>query len=174
MLEQRACGTGLIERLIAALRLELRVYQEVSSDAAATGQAFRVVLLTGLLNGFSLVQRLGLAGVFAGVGAALMGWLLWAGVIWAIAALFRHRRGERSLLRALGFANAPGMLLVLGVVPVIGTVIRLAVVVWLVAATERAVEAVFEVSRGRATLIAVIGFIAYLFLGMVSAYFAAS
>jgi hypothetical protein len=174
MLERRAQGTGLIERLIAALRLDLRVYQEVSGDAAATGQAFRVVLLTGVLNGFSLIQRLGVAGVFAGVGAALIGWFLWAAVIFAVAAIFGHRRGARPLLRALGFANAPGMLLVLGVVPVIGAVIRLAVVAWLVAATERAVEAVFEVSRGRATLIAVAGFIAYLFLGMVSAYFAAS
>jgi len=173
MLDQPTYGPNLLERLLAALRLDLRLYEQVSADAAATGQAFRVVLLAGVANGLGLVRRLGGAGVAAGVGAAILGWFLWAAVILLVARLGARRRDERSLLRALGFANAPGVLLILGIVPVLGAVVRLMVVVWLVATTALAVEAVFDVTRQRAVFISVASFVVYLFLGAVSAYFAA-
>ncbi len=90
-------GSSLVKRLVAALRLDLRLYEEVSADAAASGQAFRVVLLAGLSNGLALVRRFGSTGIVAGVGAALLGWALWAAVIWTVAGLFRQRRGPGSL-----------------------------------------------------------------------------
>lgn len=167
-------GASLIERLIAALRLDLHVYQQVSSDSSANRQAFTVVLLAGLSNGLGLVQRLGRAGISAGLAAAILGWFLWAGVILLIARFLARRRDGQSLLRALAFADAPGVLLILGIVPVIGGIVRGLIVVWLVAATALAVQAVFEVSRRRAVVMSIIGLVVYLALGVVSAYFAAS
>ena len=172
MLAQRTYRSGFFERLIAALRLDLGLYEEVCTDAAATGAAFRVVLVGGMSNGLGLVHRLGGVGIVAGVGAALLGWVLWAGVIWLIATLFRHRRDGRSLLRALGFANAPGVFLVFGAVPRLGALVRIVIVVWLVATTVRAVQAAFAVPVRRALLISVIGFVVYLALGAASAHFA--
>jgi hypothetical protein len=167
-------GTGgLAERVIRALRLDVGVYRDVSADRTATSQAFRVVLLAGLSNGLSLGGRLGGLGLLAGIGAALVGWLLWTGTILLVARLFGHTR-TGSLLRALGFANAPGLLLIAGIVPRLGGVIRLAVVGWLLAATVVAVQAVFTVPRRRAIVISVAGFAVYLVLGIVSAQLAAS
>lgn len=166
-------GRTLVERLIAALWLKPEVYQQVSVDRTANSQAFTVVVLAGISNGLGLVQRLGGPGVSAGVAAALIGWFLWAAVILAIAGSLARRRGGHSLLRALAFADAPGVLLILGIVPVIGSIARVLIVVWLVAATAVAVEAVFEASRRRAVVISVIALVAYLFLGVVSAYFVA-
>ncbi len=166
--------SGLVNRLIAALRLDLRLYEEVSADAAASGQAFRVVLLAGVSNGLALVRRFGSTGIVAGVGAALLGWVLWAAVIWMVARLFRHRRQGRSLLRALGFANSPGVFLFLGGLPTVGFLIRYTVVAWLVATTMRAVQATFGIAARRALVISIIGFLVYLALGVVSAHFASS
>jgi Yip1 domain len=174
MLDRLSYGATLIDRLRAALRLDLHLYQEVSADAAATGEAVRVVLLAGLSNGLSLVPRLGVAGIVAGVGAGLIGWLLWAGVVFVVAASFRHHRNGRSLLRAAGFADAPGVFLILGVIPTLGSMVRAVVVVWLVVATVPAVQAVYEVPRRRAVLIASIAFLAYLLLGVVSAHYTVS
>lgn len=174
MLGQRSYGDGLFERLIAALRLDLELYQLVSADPGANSQAFRVVLLAGVSNGLSLVGRLGTMGVAAGVGAAILGWLLWTGVIWLVATLLGQRATGRSLLRGLAFANSPGVLLIVGIVPVLGAVARFAIVLWLVATTMRAVQAVFEVTRRRAMVIAVGGFVVYLILGLASASFVSS
>jgi len=171
-------GSSLVQRLVAALRLDLQLYEDVSADAAASGQAFRIVLLAGVSNGLALVRQLGsagiVAGIVAGVGAALLGWLLWAAVIRVIAGFVGQRRPERSLLRALGFANAPGVFLILGRLPVIGPLVRYAVVAWLVATTVRAVQATFGLTARRALAVSILGFLVYLALGVVSAYFAPS
>ena len=172
MFAQHTAGSGLLARLIAALRLDLRVYEEVSSDAAASAQAFRIVLLAGLSNGFGLVARIGAEGILAGVGAALLGWVLWAGVIWLTARLFGHRPQDRSLLRALGFADSPCVFLFFGALPTIGAAIRFIVVAWLMATTVRAVQSVYIVATRRATVITALGFLVYLLLGAISAHFA--
>jgi hypothetical protein len=164
--------SSLVQRLIAALRLDLRLYEEVSADVAASGQAFRVVLLAGVSNGLGLVRRFGSTGIVAGVGAALVGWALWAAVIWLIARLFRHQSQGRSLLRTLGFANSPGVFLILGGFPTVGPLIRYIVVAWLVATTVRAVQATFGIAARRALAISIIGFVVYLVLGVLSAHFA--
>jgi hypothetical protein len=160
--------------LIAALRLDLRLYEEVCADAAASGQAFRVVLLAGVSNGLALVRRFGSTGIVAGVGAALLGWALWAAVIWMVAGIFRHRRQGGSLLRALGFANSPGVFLILGGFPMVGPLIRSVVVAWLVATTVRAVQATFCIPARRALVISTVGFVVYLAIGVASAHFASS
>jgi hypothetical protein len=172
MFNQHAHRSGLVGRLIAALRLDLTLYECVSADSAATSQALRVVLLAGMCNGIGLARRFGWLGILAGVGTALLGWLLWAGVIWLTAAVFGHRRERRSLLRALGFANAPCVFLIFDVVPSFGPLIRYVVVAWLIATTVRAVQATFAVSGWRALAISTIGFVVYLALGLMSAHFA--
>ena len=164
----------MLDRLRRALRLDAQLYAEVSSERSANGQAFVVVLLSGLSNGLGLMRRLGAFGVTAGVCAGLLGWLLWSAVILAVATLLRQRRDGRSLLRTLGFANAPGVLLIAGIIPVLGDVIRVLVVLWLLIATVVAVQAVFRVGRWRAAVISTVSFIAYLLFGIVSGHFAAS
>jgi hypothetical protein len=164
----------LVERLIAALRLDLALYIEISADRTTSGQAFLVVLLSGVSNGLGLVPYLGAAGISAGAGAAVLGWFVWTAVVFVIAAPFGRRLPGRSLLRALGFATAPGVFLIVGTVPALGRFARAAVVMWLVAATVVAVEAAYGMSRRRAVLVSVAAFVVYLLLGAVSAYLAAA
>jgi hypothetical protein len=162
----------LVERLIPALRLDPALYAEVSADRAASWQAFLVVLLSGVSNGLGLMPGLGAAGIWAGAGAAVLGWFLWTLVVFAVAAPFGRRLPGRSLLRALGFATAPGAFLIAGAVPALARVARPVIVIWLVAATVVAVEAVYGMSRRRAVLVSVVAFLVYLVLGAVSAYLA--
>jgi len=72
----------------------------------------------------------------------------------------------------LGFANAPGIFLAGGVVPQMATPVRVVVALWLVAATVPAAQAAFDVSRGRAIVLALVAFAVYLVLGGLSAQFA--
>jgi hypothetical protein len=164
----------LVERLIAALRLDRTFYAEVSAERAASVQALLVVLLSGVCNGLGLVPHLGSAGISAGAGAGVLGWFVWTAVVFLTAAPFGRRLPGRSLLRALGFATAPGVFLIVGAVPVLGRFARAAVVAWLVAATAVAVEAVYGMSRRRAVLVSVAAFLVYVVLGAVSAYLAAA
>jgi hypothetical protein len=163
---------SLVERLILAMRLDLDFYTLVSADRTTAFQAFMVVVLGGFFNGMGLVRRLGGFGVWAGMVAALAGWLLWTLVLLLIARLLGHRRNGRSILRALGFANAPEVLLILGGTPIIASPVRVLVVFWLLAAAAVALQAVYVISRRRAIVIVLIGFVVYLLLGVGTAYLA--
>jgi hypothetical protein len=161
-----------VDRVVGALRLDVDVYRAVGGDTGATGQAVRVVLLAGLCNGIALSARLGVAGVVAGVLVGLLGWVLWAMCVALVGALARRRAPTAVLMRVLGFANAPGLLLAGGVVPQMATSVRVLVALWLVAATVPAAQAAFDVSRGRAIVLALVAFAVYLALGVLSAQFA--
>ena len=161
---------GLVECMVAAALLDRRAYEEISADPGANGQAFVVVVLAGIFNGLGLVGRLGTRGMSAGVGAVLLSWFAWTAVIFVIAHLLRHRQDGRSLLRASALTNTPNLLLLLGVVPGIGGVVRVLVVAWQVAATVVAVQAVFGVPRRRAVTIALVALAVYLLMGVGLSY----
>jgi hypothetical protein len=104
--------------------------------------------------------------VSVGVGASVLGWFAWTALIFVIAAVLGHRAKGRSLLRPLGFANAPGVALILGLVPIVGDLIRVLVVCWLLAATVVAIEVVFDAPFRRAVVISIACFVLYLCLGL--------
>jgi hypothetical protein len=165
----REPALSFVERVVAALRLQPSVYAEVSADRRANVQAFAVVLLAGIFNGFGLGPKLGGAALPTGVIAAVLGWFTWTAVVLGVALLFGAERRPGPLLRAVGFANAPGFFLLAGGLPGVGAVVRIAVVAWLVAASVVAVEAVFRVERRRAVVICLCGLLAYMLLGSVLA-----
>jgi hypothetical protein len=156
---------GLVERMVGAAMLRSEVFAEMSADGGASGQAFIVVLIVGVFNGFGLVRRLGSWGLSAGVASAVLGWLLWTAVIYVVCRSFGYRQEGRSLLRAMALTNAPGLFLVFGIMPVLGTLVRVVVVLWQLAATAVAVQAVYTVSRRRGVAVALLGLLVYLLVG---------
>jgi len=162
---------GLVVRMVAAAVLDRRVYEEVSGDSSANGQALLAVVLAGAFNGLGLAGRLGGWGLSAGIGAAVLGWFLWTVMILGVGRLLGHR-AEGSLLRALAFTNAPGVMLVFGIVPIVGPLVRVLVVVWQLVAAIVAIQAVLRVPRGRSVMIAVAAFLIYLLAGVGLGYWA--
>jgi hypothetical protein len=157
----------LIERLFAALRLDRSLYEEASLNPDSLGQAVMVVLLGGALNGAGLMQRIGDAGIWAGIFAASLGWLAWTTIIGLLARLLRLRREGRSLLRPLAFGTAPNVFLVLVMFQEYARWVRFGVVVWLMATSVVAVQAVYGVGRARAVALALVAFLIYAGLDIV-------
>ena len=168
----------LVERFLRASLLDRDVFAEVAAHRGAGGQAFLVVVLGGVCNALGQGRAMVWSGVPADLATVwviwilwtlvvpLSGWLLWTLTVLVVARLFGQSAGYRSLLRALGFANAPAAALLLRIVPGIGPAVHVIVVLWLLAASAAAVEAVFAVSRRRAVVIAAIAFAIYLLAGV--------
>jgi hypothetical protein len=103
--------------------------------------------------------------VLGGVFAAFAGWLLWSGVTYLIGdKLLGGTATWGVLLRTIGFAQSPGVLYVLGVIPGVGGLIRLVVAVWLLIAGVIAIRQALDFSTGKAVLTAVLGWIAMMLL----------
>jgi hypothetical protein len=133
----------LIGRMIRAARLDPRLYAEVEADKTATLQAASVVLLAAFAGGINFPGA-PFAILFGGLLAALVGWLLFAYIIYLIGAKLLPEPATKAdfgaLLRAMGFANAPGVVKLLGIIPELRLLVFFVAMVWVLVATVTAVR----------------------------------
>ena len=147
------------DRMKGAALLRIDTYEEVEADQTATGQAAGVVALVAVAQAIGGVGEGGF-GILSGAISALLGWLLWAGITYLIGAkLLGGTATWGELLRTLGFAQSPGLLHVLGIIPVLGGIIRFVVVIWVLIAGIIAIRQALDFSTGKAILTAVLGWL---------------
>ena len=154
------------ERMIGAATLNVHTYEEVEADTTATTQALGVVVLSSLAQGIAGLAQGGGGGFVAGALGALMGWFIWAFLVYIIGTKLLPEPQTRSdlgeLLRTTGFSASPGLLRVLGVIPLIGGLIILAVSIWMLIAMIIAVRQALDYqSTGRAVGVCLIGWFVF-------------
>ena len=155
------------ERSVRAARLDVALYEEVEADPTTIRQATTVVALSALAAGIgNFGPGGGVIGLVLGTLLALAGWYLWAyltyfiGTRWLAEPQTRADHGE--LLRTLGFAAAPGMIRVLGVIPGLREIAFLVAGIWMLVTTVVAVRQALDYrGTGRAILVCGIGWVAY-------------
>ncbi len=150
------------ERALGAARLNTAIYEEVENDAGATGQAAGVVVLASV--GAGLGGHPSASGLVFGVVAGLIGWVVWSYLTWWIGTKWLPEVGTQAepgqLMRTVGFAQAPGVLQILGFIPLLGLLITFAVAIWVLVAVVIAVrQALDYTSTGRAVGVCVIGWV---------------
>ena len=155
------------DRLIRAARLDVSLYEEVERDQGATAQAFGVVVLAALATGIG--TRGSLLGLAAGVIASIIGWYLWSALTYWIGTRLLAETSTQTtmgeLLRTLGFAQSPGILRVLGLIPGLDVVVVLATAIWMLVAAVVAIRQALDYqSTGRAVLVVIVGWLVQLAL----------
>ena len=141
-----APANSFLQRLIGAVALDSAIYEEVDEDASATGQAFLVVLLSSLAAGIGS-RGLGgttVYGILFISALALIAWAAWALVVFEIGTrLIPEPQTQSSVgevLRTLGFATAPGLLRVIGVISSATIPVFVITALWMLAAMIVAVR----------------------------------
>lgn len=167
---ESARQASLVDRMIRAARLETQVYEEVEHDESATGQAMAVVVLGALAAGIGALYG-GIGGLIVGVVTALIGWAVYAFVAyWVGTTFFKGPQTSATwgeLLRTLGFASSPRILLVLMIIPVLGLIVGLLVLVWTLITTVIAIRQALDFDTGRAIATAVISWLALFIVSFV-------
>jgi hypothetical protein len=150
---------SLVDRMVGAAFLNVDTYEEVEHDETATGQAAAVVAMVAVamaLGGWNF----GVSAVVGGAVTALVKWLMWAGITYLVGTmLFGGTATWGELLRTLGFAQAPGILAVLAIIPVLGWFVLLGVSVWVAVAAFIAIRQALDISNGKTFLTVLVGFI---------------
>lgn len=150
--------------------LDATVYEEVEHDEAALGQAGAVVALAAVAAGIGGLSAGGLGGLVGGILTAILGWGIGAAVIWLVGVrIMDHTSDMPELLRTLGFASAPGILAVLGIIPLVGWIAVIASAVLSLIAWVIAVRQALDVDTGRAVLVCVLAALARIAIGAVLA-----
>ena len=162
------------ERLVGAAKLDARTYEEVEADVNATPQAMAVVILSSIAGGVGAigVGGFGAGGLIGGTLAVLVGWAAWAALVYLIGTRLLPEPQTRAdigeLLRTTGFASAPGLLRVLGVLPGLYGPVFLVASIWALAAMVVGVrQALDYTSTGRALMVCGVGWVISVLIALV-------
>jgi len=150
--------------MVRAAKLDVNLYEEVEADKQAMGQAMGVVVLASLAAGIGSVGTTGISGLLLGTLAALFGWFIWAFITFYVGTkLLPEPQTEADygeLLRTTGFSSSPGVLRILGVVPLLGTIIFVVCGIWMLVAMVIAVRQALDYrSTWRAVGVSFIGWL---------------
>ncbi len=159
-------------RVIGVLKLDVDTYEEIEADETAITQAAIVVaivaIIGGLLGGATTII---FDGSFIGTFlrqllTAFIGWLIWAYVTYYVGtSFFNGKSTPGEMLRVLGFAQAPGILVI---IPVCGSFIGW---IWTLVCTFIAIRQGLDLDNTKALITAVIAFfvvlVVYLIIGAV-------
>jgi Yip1 domain len=156
---------NFVNRMIRAAKLDVQLYEEVEADKTALGQAFGVVALSSIAAGIGTVGQFGGYGhVIAGIFWSVIGWFVWAILTYWIGTRILPEPQTQSdlgeLLRTIGFASAPGLIRVLGIVPGLTGIVFGVAGVWMLIAVVIAVRQALDYkSTWRAIGVCAIGWL---------------
>ncbi len=159
---------SIVDRMKGAAMLNVATYEEVEHDNSATGQAAVVVVIVAVCSAIGAIWRGG-PGIIAAPISAVVGWLLWAAVTYVIGdKLLGGTATWGELLRTIGFAQSPGVFMILGIVPILGGLVRLVVAIWLLVAGVVAIRQALDFSTGKAIVTALLGWLALMALAFLT------
>lgn len=160
---------SIVDRMRGAAMFDVPTYEEVEHDTSATGQAAIVVVLAALAAGIGNVFRGG-PGILGGIVGSLLGWVAWSGITYFVGTrIFKGTATWGELARTLGFAQAPGLLMIAAIVPLLGWVVRIVVGLWMLGTGIVAIRQALDIDTGKAVMTALVGWLAMVAVSMVLA-----
>ena len=155
-----------LRRFIGALVLDASAFEDIEADRSAALQSLAVVMIAAAAGGVAALG-LGLVGATGFIAGAIVvagGWLVWVAMISVIGTVAlrepQTRSGMAELLRTLGFATAPGILLVFAAIRPAAAIVGAIVSLWMIAAAVLAMRQALDY-RGttRAIVVCVVGWL---------------
>lgn len=159
---------SIVDRMKGAALLDVATYEEVEHDNDATGQAAVVVIIVAVCSALGAIWRGG-PSIIAAPISAVLGWLLWSAITYVIGdKLLGGTATWGELLRTIGFAQSPGVLMIFGIIPILGGVVRVVVALWLLVAGIIAIRQALDFSTGKAIVTALLGWVAMIALAFLT------
>lgn len=167
-----------LRRLVGALALDPMAYEDVEADRSATLAAALTVVLSSFAAAIG-AQGFGwkLSNLPPFTAVILVAWAAWALLTFEVGARILPGRRTHAdvgeLLRTIGFAAAPGLLLVFGALPGLTVPLFAAVPLWMLVAMVMAVrQALDYTSTARAVAVCLFGWLLALALILTAGFVA--
>jgi hypothetical protein len=128
---------SLQERVVGVLRLQASTFEEVEADASATPQAAIIVVAAAVSAAIGSFISSPIAGVIGAVVVAclsLVGWAIGSFILLIVGTKILPGKNTQAdfgqMLRTTGFASAPKLFGILVAIPLLGTLVSLAIAIW--------------------------------------------
>lgn len=162
------------ERVLGAMQLDARAFDDVERDPGAISQTFAVIALAAVSAGIGNVWYGGITGIVTGVVTALVGYGVWAVIVWLVGTKVmpdpQTSADFPETFRVIGFAAAPGLFGFITIIPILGWLLMFLISLWTIAAMVIAVRTVLDYTETwKAVVVVLIGFVVNLIVTMMMA-----
>ncbi len=163
---------SLTERMVGAMQANVATFEEVEKDPNALNQAVMVILIAAVASLIGNIFRNGLSGGLVALVGTFIGYGVWTVLVVLIGTKLMPEPSTKADFaegfRVIGFAASPGVFNVLAIIPFLGVLISFVISIWMLVVMVIAVRTVLDyTSTGRAIVVCLIGFIAYIILNLV-------
>ncbi len=167
------------DRVVGALKLDANTFEDIERDPTAMGQAVGIIALAALASNLGQIWRLGFGVMLIGVCSSLVGYVLWAVVVWLAGTKLMPDPATKAdfaeTFRTIAFAASPGLIGVVTIVPLLGWMLMFVLTpiiwVWSMAAMVVAVRSVLDYSETfKAVIVVLIGFVVFLVFWMTMSF----
>jgi len=150
------------DRIVGVLRLVPTTYREIARDTSALPQAAGVVALVAAASAIGGAGE-GIKGAIGGAIGAIVWWVIFSVATWFVGTKLMGASdiggGPGRMLRTSGFAQAPGILTVLGFIPLLGAIAAVIGGIWALITGVMAVREALGVTTGKAIVTAVFAWV---------------
>ena len=126
--------SNFFNRIYRSIKIDADLFDEVQKDKSATIQAGIVVLIASLAAGVGSIH-LGASNFLLAPILSLISWFVWSYIVYFVGVkLFGDTKTNAtptSLLRAIGFSSAPGIIRIFGFSPDLMTVTFVGSAFWM-------------------------------------------
>ena len=157
---------SLTDRMVGAMKADVRTFEEIERDPSALGQAVTVIVIAAVASSIAAMLSGvgGLGGLIRGLVANLILYAVWTGIVVIVGTKLMPEPSTRAdfaeAFRVIGFAASPGVFSVLTFIPILGRLISLAISLWMIVVMVVAVRSVLDYSNtARAIVVCLIGFV---------------
>ena len=164
--------SDFFDRIVRAAKLDPHLYEEVEADQNALGQAIGVVVLSSVAAGIGTFSKGGVGGIFFGTISSLIGWFIWAYIIYLVGTKLLPEPQTKSdpgeLLRTIGFSSSPGLIRIIGIIPGLTQLVFLITSIWMLVAMILAVRQALDYTGTlRAGVVCLIGWLVQVIITIV-------
>lgn len=151
-------AASLTDRMIGAMKADVKTFEEIEADPTAIGQAVTVIVIAGIA---ALVGNIWRIGIFGGVMMLVVNlcvYALWSLLVVLIGTKVMPEPSTKADFnegfRVIGFTAAPGVFNVLAIIPFLGPLISFVIWIWMVVVGVVAVREVLDYTNtGRAIIV---------------------
>src|SRR3954470_15388765 len=152
------------ERVVGAMRADVKTFEEIEQDTTAMGQAVGVIVLSGVAALVGNIFR-----NHFGVALALLLMQIISAGVWSVIVTLvgtklmpepTTKADFAETFRVVGFCAAPGLFNVLAIIPFLGPLISFVIMLWSLVVMVIGVRQVLDyTSTGRAIIVCLIGMV---------------
>jgi hypothetical protein len=158
---------NLTERMVGAMKADVKTFQEIEADPNALGQAVTVIVIAGIAAMIGNIFRTSIVVSLLHLMVSLVGYAIWSVLVVLIGTKLMPEPTTKAdfaeAFRVIGFTAAPGVFNVLLVLPLLHYVISPLIGIWMLVIGVIAVREVLDYSNtARAIVVCLIAFAIYL------------